>query len=64
MDVASPCIRQCTLNDNDVCVGCGRHLEEILVWTQATDTQKLAIVDAARRRLDIIKSPRAAEYKS
>ena len=26
----SPCIGTCTLNANDVCVGCGRHIEEII----------------------------------
>jgi len=26
----SPCIGTCTLNENDVCVGCGRHIDEII----------------------------------
>ena len=26
----SPCIGTCTLNENDVCVGCGRHIGDII----------------------------------
>lgn len=25
----SKCIKQCKLDENQVCVGCGRHIEEI-----------------------------------
>ena len=29
MSVESPCIRHCTLDDADICLGCGRTLDEI-----------------------------------
>ena len=49
--IASPCIRQCTLNDDDVCVGCGRHLEEIKQWTVVDPERQLQIINAAEQRL-------------
>ncbi|MFZ1295916.1 MAG: DUF1289 domain-containing protein, partial [Pseudomonadales bacterium] len=29
---ASPCIRHCTLDEADICIGCGRSLQDILDW--------------------------------
>lgn len=49
--VASPCRRQCCLNDQDTCLGCGRVLAEILEWGSADSTRKRAICLAAERRL-------------
>ncbi|CAB1367304.1 conserved protein of unknown function [Denitratisoma oestradiolicum] len=48
--VQSPCVRQCCLDDADVCLGCLRTLEEILAWGEADDTQRLRILDAVARR--------------
>jgi uncharacterized protein len=30
--IQSPCIRNCCLNDDDICLGCFRSLEEIVGW--------------------------------
>ena len=51
-DVPSPCIRNCTLNEEDLCVGCLRTLDEITNWQSATDEQRLQILEnvAERRR--------------
>lgn len=51
MDVPSPCIDICTLDRHDVCVGCGRQLDEIAAWGAAAAEVKLRIVAAARERL-------------
>ncbi|MFC1774523.1 DUF1289 domain-containing protein [Pseudomonadota bacterium] len=48
--VPSPCVRNCCLDDNDICLGCFRSLEEITSWGQSDDTQRHAIVRRARRR--------------
>jgi predicted Fe-S protein YdhL (DUF1289 family) len=56
MDVKSPCINVCTLDRAEVCVGCGRHIDEIAAWGSATPQLKLRIVEAARRRLAAIQS--------
>ena len=41
---ASPCNRICCLNHSDVCLGCGRTLQEIKDWHVADRTQKLDIL--------------------
>ncbi|MBL4239732.1 DUF1289 domain-containing protein [Vibrio fluvialis] len=50
--VPSPCIRNCCLDDNDVCLGCFRTLEEILAWTRSSEPEKAEILlrCAARKR--------------
>ena len=49
--VASPCIRSCCLDDDDVCLGCGRSLDEIVGWNEASDDEKAAIVARGRERI-------------
>jgi len=38
--LASPCINICRLNDDQMCIGCGRSSHEITVWSQLTDAQR------------------------
>ncbi len=50
--VESPCVRNCCLNDADICIGCFRSLEEITRWSQAGNEAKMQILtQAAERRL-------------
>jgi uncharacterized protein len=49
--VASPCRRQCCLDEHDVCLGCGRSLSEILEWGKADGARRREICQAAQRRL-------------
>ena len=48
--VASPCVRNCCLDEQDVCLGCGRSLDEIRVWSEAADAERLKILELARAR--------------
>lgn len=52
LQVASPCIGVCRMSAaSGLCEGCQRTLDEIAVWGQSTDAQKLAIlVLVAERR--------------
>jgi uncharacterized protein len=50
-EVASPCVRSCCLDDDDVCIGCGRALQEIVAWGTADDATRRAILDRSRDRL-------------
>jgi predicted Fe-S protein YdhL (DUF1289 family) len=52
MAIESPCIRNCCLDELDVCLGCGRTLDEITGWTASDDTKKTRILDAAKRRCE------------
>lgn len=46
----SPCVRNCCLNNEDVCLGCGRTLVEITAWHTATDDEKRQILVRCRAR--------------
>lgn len=46
----SPCVRLCTLNDDEVCLGCGRTLQDIIGWTQMSEAEKVACVARAQIR--------------
>ncbi len=48
--VPSPCVDKCCLNDNDVCMGCFRSLQEILDWGGADSQARLEILGMAEER--------------
>jgi uncharacterized protein len=48
--LASPCVRNCCLDDNNVCLGCGRTRAEIVAWGTANDADKAAILARSRER--------------
>ncbi|MGB3383143.1 MAG: DUF1289 domain-containing protein [Marinomonas sp.] len=50
MTVSSPCIRQCCLNEKDICLGCFRSLQEILAWSSMSDSEKQHILKDATER--------------
>ena len=52
--VNSPCVRNCSLDEQRVCRGCYRHLDEIMHWPDASEDRRRDILDraAARRGLD------------
>ncbi|MBP8170695.1 MAG: DUF1289 domain-containing protein [Pseudomonas sp.] len=49
--VASPCRRQCCLDEQDICLGCGRQLAEILEWGSASDERRAQICRLAAGRV-------------
>jgi predicted Fe-S protein YdhL (DUF1289 family) len=52
METPSPCIRNCCLDELDVCLGCGRTLNEITGWIASDDDQKGRILEAAKKRCE------------
>ncbi|WGV98769.1 DUF1289 domain-containing protein [Vibrio sp. YMD68] len=42
-EIASPCTRNCCLNEKDLCLGCYRTLQEILDWSSMTSEQKVYV---------------------
>lgn len=42
--VASPCVRNCCLDDNDICLGCYRSITEITGWSAADNHQRSEIL--------------------
>jgi predicted Fe-S protein YdhL (DUF1289 family) len=57
--IASPCIRNCCLNNDDVCLGCGREMSEICGWTSANNDQKQAIIEESIKRLQHLQAKRS-----
>lgn len=48
--IASPCISVCALDENDVCSGCFRDLEEIARWSSMNNEQKRVVLLLCRDR--------------
>ncbi len=51
MAISSPCVRNCCLDEKDICLGCGRSIEEIIRWGDADDKEKLQILMASKKRM-------------
>ncbi|MEQ1559554.1 MAG: DUF1289 domain-containing protein [Methyloglobulus sp.] len=50
--IQSPCIRNCCLNEDDVCLGCFRTLSEVVGWAGSDDELRQQIlVNTKERRL-------------
>ena len=48
--IESPCVRNCCLDHNDICLGCFRSLKEITQWAAASDREKQEILKQAHAR--------------
>ena len=48
--VPSPCVRNCCLDHDNVCMGCYRTLTEICAWHEAPDDEKVEILLRGRVR--------------
>jgi predicted Fe-S protein YdhL (DUF1289 family) len=40
----------CTLDSNDICLGCGRSIDEIMEWSTASEDRRRAILAAISAR--------------
>jgi uncharacterized protein len=48
----SPCVRNCCLDENDICMGCFRTLDEILAWRALTTKEREQImIEIEKRRI-------------
>jgi uncharacterized protein len=59
--IQSPCIRNCCLDDNDICLGCFRALDEIVAWTKYDDARRQIILFNAQIRRKAYQTP-AKQY--
>jgi len=46
----SPCILICTLDEDKICLGCGRSLEQISGWALMSKDEQWAIIDELATR--------------
>lgn len=51
----SPCVRNCCLDDDDICLGCGRSLQEISRWSTSSNEGKQIILLASAERRQLIQ---------
>lgn len=60
MDINRPCVRNCCLNDEDVCLGCFRSFEDMRQWHKATDDEKTKILEIAQKTKELYEARRKA----
>ena len=48
--VQSPCIENCILNAEKICMGCFRSIVEISQWSQMDDRLRLDVLQKAEKR--------------
>ncbi|NRB39242.1 MAG: DUF1289 domain-containing protein [Pseudomonadales bacterium] len=53
--IESPCVRNCCLDGNDICMGCFRSLDEILAWAGSGNDQRKAILSACNKRRSVAR---------
>ncbi|WP_245825403.1 DUF1289 domain-containing protein [Pseudocolwellia agarivorans] len=54
--IESPCVRNCCLDKEDVCVGCFRHIKEIVGWKNLTDEGKKTVLASCEERKAQLKN--------
>jgi len=47
----SPCVRNCCLDQQDCCLGCGRLVQEIIEWHTADVLRREQILHQAAQRM-------------
>ena len=50
ISIPSPCVRNCCLDENDICRGCYRTLKEICGWASANHEERRSILDRCASR--------------
>lgn len=48
--IVSPCVRNCCLDEHDICMGCRRSVEEIIAWGSASNDERRTILERATQR--------------
>jgi len=46
----SPCVRNCCLDEDDICMGCFRSLTEITQWTLVDDETRVSFLKNCESR--------------
>ncbi len=62
--INTPCVRNCCLDEKDICLGCNRTLEEIIGWSAMDDEQKKQVLSFCQDRAKARKSGQLKSPKS
>ena len=58
----SPCVQTCRMDEaTDLCIGCGRTLQEIARWGSMSDAERAAIRDCLPERMATLASAAGAK---
>lgn len=49
-EIETPCVGQCCLDDDDICLGCFRSLEEITGWAVADNDKRRQFLENIEAR--------------
>lgn len=49
-NIKSPCSRNCCLNQQNICLGCFRHIDEIIAWQSYSEQNKEQIMLVCQQR--------------
>jgi len=58
LKVASPCVSLCCLDEEDVCMGCFRHIDEITGWHGMNDDQRRELLVVLEQRRELAGPPK------
>ncbi len=50
-NLITPCISQCKLDENDICIGCYRSKSEISDWLNKSEDEKIEIVIRCKKKI-------------
>jgi len=59
LTIDNPCIRRCTLNEEDICLGCFRSFDDMRQWHKASREEKTQILLTADKRKEEHKASKA-----
>ncbi|WP_248745224.1 DUF1289 domain-containing protein [Pseudomonas sp. MWU12-2037] len=48
--VASPCVSVCALDEQDICIGCQRTVEEITRWSRMDNSERREVLGRCHER--------------
>jgi predicted Fe-S protein YdhL (DUF1289 family) len=48
--IEKPCIKKCTLNEEDICMGCFRTFDDMLKWHKSSVEDKKEMLTCASER--------------
>lgn len=48
--VASPCVSICALDEDDICIGCQRNVDEIIRWSRLNNTERREVLQRCHER--------------
>ena len=48
--VASPCVSICALDEQDICTGCQRNVDEITRWSRMDNAERRAVLALCHER--------------